>query len=274
MRLQLRPLRRCGSKISRPRARRPRRAEGLRHLQSARRRARGNALELPVLAGLPLRRPGADGRQRRRAEARQQRARLARSPSKSVFREAGFPEDLFRTAARPEPRRAGADRGSGIGRGDPHWQRRAPGRSVAAAAGAVLKKCVLELGGSDAYLVLEDADIARPRQVCADRPHGERRPELHRRQALHRRRRGARCVRAGAASSKCARYAMGDPRGGGHQARAAAERRPRATRSTSRSRRASRAARRLLLGGEVPDRPGAWYPATVLAGVRPGSPRL
>jgi succinate-semialdehyde dehydrogenase/glutarate-semialdehyde dehydrogenase len=29
---------------------------------------------------------------------------------------------------------------------------------------------------------------------------------------------------------------------------------------------------RLLLGGEVPDRPGAWYPATVLTDVRPGQP--
>jgi succinate-semialdehyde dehydrogenase/glutarate-semialdehyde dehydrogenase len=29
---------------------------------------------------------------------------------------------------------------------------------------------------------------------------------------------------------------------------------------------------RLLLGGEVPDRPGAWYPATVLADVKPGQP--
>jgi succinate-semialdehyde dehydrogenase/glutarate-semialdehyde dehydrogenase len=29
---------------------------------------------------------------------------------------------------------------------------------------------------------------------------------------------------------------------------------------------------RLLLGGEVPDKPGAWYPATVLADVRPGQP--
>ena len=29
---------------------------------------------------------------------------------------------------------------------------------------------------------------------------------------------------------------------------------------------------RLLAGGEVPDRPGAWYPATVLGGVRPGIP--
>src|SRR5207248_10437953 len=29
---------------------------------------------------------------------------------------------------------------------------------------------------------------------------------------------------------------------------------------------------RLLLGGRVPARPGAWYPATVLADVRPGQP--
>src|SRR6185437_8628664 len=29
---------------------------------------------------------------------------------------------------------------------------------------------------------------------------------------------------------------------------------------------------RALIGGEVPDRPGAWYPATVLSDVRPGMP--
>jgi succinate-semialdehyde dehydrogenase/glutarate-semialdehyde dehydrogenase len=29
---------------------------------------------------------------------------------------------------------------------------------------------------------------------------------------------------------------------------------------------------RLVLGGEIPEQPGAWYPATVLADVRPGMP--
>lgn len=41
------------------------------------------------------------------------------------------------------------------------------GRAVAAAAGAHLKKCVLELGGSDAYLILEDADIELAAKIGA-----------------------------------------------------------------------------------------------------------
>src|SRR4051794_6869554 len=43
----------------------------------------------------------------------------------------------------------------------------AAGKAVATAAGSVLKKCVLELGGADAYLVLEDADIAAAAKVAA-----------------------------------------------------------------------------------------------------------
>jgi len=40
------------------------------------------------------------------------------------------------------------------------------GKSVAAAAGSVLKKSVLELGGSDPYLILEDADIETAARLC------------------------------------------------------------------------------------------------------------
>lgn len=41
------------------------------------------------------------------------------------------------------------------------------GRQVAAAAGQSLKKCVLELGGSDAYIVLADAGLAKAAKICA-----------------------------------------------------------------------------------------------------------
>ncbi len=76
----------------------------------------------------------------------------------SVFVEAGFPPGVFRTLMIPASRvqkviedpRVHAVTLTGS---EP------AGRKVAAAAGASLKKCVLELGGSDAFIVLEDADL-------------------------------------------------------------------------------------------------------------------
>ncbi len=42
------------------------------------------------------------------------------------------------------------------------------GKHVAEAAGRNLKKCVLELGGSDAYIILEDADIDKAAEICVN----------------------------------------------------------------------------------------------------------
>jgi succinate-semialdehyde dehydrogenase / glutarate-semialdehyde dehydrogenase len=42
------------------------------------------------------------------------------------------------------------------------------GRKVAEKAGSMLKKVVLELGGSDAYLILEDADIELAAETCVN----------------------------------------------------------------------------------------------------------
>lgn len=43
----------------------------------------------------------------------------------------------------------------------------AGGKQVAALAGAEMKKGVFELGGSDPYLILEDADLAKAAEICA-----------------------------------------------------------------------------------------------------------
>jgi succinate-semialdehyde dehydrogenase/glutarate-semialdehyde dehydrogenase len=185
----------------------------------------------------------------------------------AVFREAGFPPDLFRTLLIPgrdvkavieDPNIAAVTLTGSVG----------AGKSVAAAAGAVLKKTVLELGGSDAYLVLEDADPDKAAEIAA---------------AARMVNGGQSCI-AGkrfivvpqvreafeqALARRMQAYAMGDPRktetrlGPLTSVEARDGVHDQVTRSVARG-------ARLLAGGTVPDRPGAWYPATVLAGVKPG----
>jgi succinate-semialdehyde dehydrogenase/glutarate-semialdehyde dehydrogenase len=184
-----------------------------------------------------------------------------------VFREAGFPEDLFRTLLIPgsavkalieAPEIAAVTLTGSV----------EAGRSVAAAAGGALKKTVLELGGSDAYLVLEDADIDKAADVAvaARMVNGGQSCIAGKRFVV------LASVRAAFEKAFVERMAAikpGDPndpatrlgplvsvkaRDGVHD----------------QVRRSLEKGARLLTGGEVPGRPGAWYPPTVLTNVRPG----
>jgi succinate-semialdehyde dehydrogenase/glutarate-semialdehyde dehydrogenase len=186
-----------------------------------------------------------------------------------VFREAGFPENVFRTLLIPSRSVQPIIEDEAVAAVTLTGSVDA-GRKVAAAAGGVLKKAVLELGGSDAYLVLADADIEDAAKVAAT----------------------ARMVNGGQSCIagkrfvvlRSVREAFERALVAEMQAYRMADRRDSATKLPpmvsveardgihQQVQKSVAAGARLLLGGEIPDRPGAWYPATVLTDVRPGQP--
>jgi succinate-semialdehyde dehydrogenase/glutarate-semialdehyde dehydrogenase len=186
-----------------------------------------------------------------------------------VLHQSGVPKDLFRTLLLPSSAVEGLIKDDNVAAVTLTGSVPA-GRSVATAAGSVLKKCVLELGGADAYLVLEDADIGAAAKIAAT----------------------ARMVNGGQSCIAGKRfivirsvldsferalvdamrgYQMDDPTKQGTQLGPMVS--VKARDDIHHQVEASIASgARLLLGGKVPDQPGAWYPATVLSDVRPGQP--
>jgi succinate-semialdehyde dehydrogenase/glutarate-semialdehyde dehydrogenase len=186
-----------------------------------------------------------------------------------IFHDAGFPENLFRTLLLPS-RDIEALIGHDAIAAVTLTGSVAAGRSVAAAAGGALKKTVLELGGSDAYLVLADADVKAAAKIAA----------------------AARMVNGGQSCIAGKRfivvseiraefetalveamqaYTMGDPRQEGTKLGPlqSAEARDAIHAQVEKS---VSAGARILLGGEIPAQAGAYYPATVLTDVKPGQP--
>jgi len=187
----------------------------------------------------------------------------------SVFTDAGFPEYVFRSVFLPgkkaeeviSDRRIAAVTITGSTNA---------GRKVGAAAGTALKPSVLELGGSDPFIVLEDADINLAAQVGVM----------------------ARCLNSGQSCIAAKRFiihkmvynsfieefvagvqsrVMGDPLSKdtdiGPQAREDLR-----DELAVQVKESVKKGAKILCGGKIPDKKGAWYPPTVLVNVKPGMP--
>ena len=186
-----------------------------------------------------------------------------------VFRRAGFPEYLFRSII------AGSKRMDKV---IEHPLIRAvtltgsvpAGKAVAAKAGSLLKKTVLELGGSDPYIILGDADLDRAVPACVN----------------------SRLINNGQSCIAAKRFIvvesvldefterfvrlmkekkMGNPLDESFDIgpQASADLRDELHEQVRRS---IEAGAECVLGGEIPDSPGSWYPPTVLTGVTKGMP--
>ena len=184
-----------------------------------------------------------------------------------IFREAGFPINIFRTVLlsskdlKPlieDPHIAAVTLTGSV----------PAGQSVAAIAGAVMKKGVFELGGSDGYIILEDADPVAAAKICA------------RGRMVNG---GQSCIAAKrfvvveslrdqferAFVEEMRRYTYGDPNDpktifGPMESEHSRDQ------IASQVKQSVKNGAKILLGGETPKQPGAWYPATVLSNVLPG----
>ncbi len=184
-----------------------------------------------------------------------------------LFSDAGFPDHIFstlQTGSRTSPDiiahpkiRAVTLTGS-----------ERAGQQVAAEAGRNLKKSVLELGGSDPYIILEDADIELAVASCG---------------ASRMLNGGQVCIAAkrfivvesiqeefeNKIIELMKSYVMGDPLdvitnfGPMAKVKLRDELHQQVLKSVEQG-------AVLKLGGEIPDKPGAWYPSTVLTGVKKG----
>lgn len=186
-----------------------------------------------------------------------------------LYRDAGFPENAFRTLLIDHDVSNNVIENRHV-RGVTLTGSPNAGRAVAQRAAKVLKKTVLELGSNDAYLILGDADIAKAVQYCVQgRVYNA----------------GQTCVAAkrfiiedsvydqfrDAYLAEMKKITFGDPtqketmmgpmarkdlRDGLHE----------------QVRKSVDNGATCLLGGEIPDGKGCFYPATVLENVAPGQP--
>ena len=186
-----------------------------------------------------------------------------------IFVDSGFPENVFRTLV------IGSKHVENV-INNPHVKAvtitgsTPAGRAVASQSGAALKKTVLELGGSDPYVILKDADLDQAVEACVI----------------------GRLLNTGQSCIAAKRFIVVAEVLADFQERLIDEMRVKKwgdpfeedvdlgpmVNETARDEIHNQVLRSvekgavILLGGKVPDNPGAYYPATVLGNVRPGMP--
>ena len=184
-----------------------------------------------------------------------------------VFNKAGFPENVFRTLFVSSKNIHKVISNSKVQAVTLTGSVPA-GKSVASLAGGLIKKTVLELGGSDPYVVLEDADLHQAALSCVN----------------------SRLINAGQSCIAAKRFIivesvydefeklylgfisnkkMGDPfdENNALGPQASIQLRDELHQQVLKS---IEQGAELILGGKIPDSDGAFYPPTILKNVKPG----
>ena len=144
------------------------------------------------------------------------------------------------------------------------------GRHIAEKAAASLKKTVLELGSNDAYLVLEDADIDLAVKVSViGRLYNNGETCVNAKRFIVTEKVYDKFVEAFVAQMSAITY--GDPTDESTDIGPLSSQDQLDT-VKKQVEDSVAAGARILCGGEVPDKDGAYYPATVLVDVKPGMP--
>ncbi len=186
-----------------------------------------------------------------------------------IFRKAGFPENLFRTllvSSKNTPQVISHKKVQAV----TLTGSVSAGKAVASLSGSLIKKTVLELGGSDPYIILEDADLEQAAMSCAT----------------------SRLINAGQSCIAAKRFIivesvydqfeklfidfmskkkMGDPLNEKNDLGPQASLQLRDELHGQVLRSIEQGAE-LILGGSIPELEGAYYPPTILKNVKPGMP--
>lgn len=186
-----------------------------------------------------------------------------------VLHEAGIPEELFRTVVADVEQTQKLIEHPEISAVTLTGSTRA-GKAVASKAGSQLKKSVLELGGSDPYIILADADIEQAAETCVT----------------------SRLINSGQSCIAAKRYIVvednydsfleavtdrmtlkqfGDPFDSSTDIGPMAREDLR-DKLHKQVRKSVGMGAKCILGGEIPDRDGFYYPATILTKISEGMP--